>query len=245
MVVEYYDRDKVVVGNENFHGVLLGGKARSWGSSGEPTSDDSVVESFLTAAEPPRHDEWKRTESLANTYSLGFRKAVEGIKSDVTDRLRAIVAPQVDRGTAGPERLGNRFSIGNDKSGGHSKRESPTSRRLTGETDISFDETYDHWVFDGHVEPLSDDHEIRKVTVSLVRMGEERATNDRLPVANISAKTPDVAASLPEKGGVQVGQLEPSPGTGSVDFEGMSEIDSRRVETRLKVSADIAKRGDD
>jgi len=31
MVVEYYDRDRVVVGNQDFHAALLGGRARSWG----------------------------------------------------------------------------------------------------------------------------------------------------------------------------------------------------------------------
>ncbi|WP_276249281.1 hypothetical protein [Haloarcula rara] len=245
MVVEYYDRDKIVVGNEDFHGVLLGGKARPWGTGTEATETDRVVEEFLTAAEPPRHNQWERTETLANTYSRGFKKAVEGIKPDVTDKLRSLVAPNVDRGATGPERLGNRFKIGNEAKSGRSKRESPSSQRVSGETDISFDETYDHWVFEGNIEPLSDGYEIREVTVSLVRMGEERATNDRLPVANVSSNTPGVGVSLPEENDVQVGRLNPSPGTTSVTFEGSSDLDQRRVETRLKVSVDIAKRGDE
>ncbi len=243
MVVEYYDRDKVVVGNENFHAVLLGGRAKSWETEDEATEDDSVVEEFLTAAEPPRHNEWKRTETLANTYSRGFRTAVEGIKSDVTDELRSIVAPDVDRGAAGPERLGNRFDIGNESRGGSSSRESPTSRRVSGETDMSFDETFDHWVFNGEVEPIDDENEIRRVTVYLIRMGEERATTDRIPVGSISSNTPDVAVSLPEQNGVQVGQIDPNPGTTSVSFEGVSKRDIRKVETRLKVSVDVAERG--
>ncbi|TMT79044.1 hypothetical protein E2L06_19645 [Haloterrigena sp. H1] len=92
MVVEYYDRDKVVVGNEDFHAVLLGGRARPWGTGDNPSDVDDVVEEFLTTAEPPQHDEWRRTESLANTYKQGFRTAVEGIKPDVTDTLRELVA---------------------------------------------------------------------------------------------------------------------------------------------------------
>jgi hypothetical protein len=245
MVVEYYDRDKVVVGNENFNAVLLGGKARPWGTDEDPTDQDRLVEDFLTAAEPPRHDEWKRTETLANTYSRGFRTAVEGIKPDITDELRTIVAPEVDSGSVGPERLGNRFQIGNESSRGRAERESPSSRRVSGETSISFDETHNHWVFEGQVEPVSDRNEIRSVTVSLIRMGEERATNDRLPVGNISAATPDVAVSLPERGGVQIGRLTPTSGATSVSFEGYSKVDPRQVETRLKVSVDVAERGDD
>ncbi|MEE6211095.1 hypothetical protein U3A55_13175 [Salarchaeum sp. III] len=244
MVVEYYDRDKVVVGNEDFHGVLIGGLARPWGTGVEPTDADTVVEEFLTAAEPPQHDEWRRTETLANTYKQGFRTAVEGIKPDVTDKLRSLVAPNVDRGAAGPERLGNRFKIGNERTGGSSSRESPTSQRVTGTTDIQFDETYDHWQFEGEIEPVSDKKEIRQVTVSLVRMAEERATNDRLPVRNISSDTTGVSISLPDENGVQVGQLNAPPGTTSLTFEGTSEEDTRRVETRIKVSAGVTDRSE-
>lgn len=242
MVVEYYDRDRVVVGNHDFHAVLLGGRARPWGADESPRDEDTIVEEFLTAAEPPQHDEWVRTETLANTYSRGFRTAVEGIKSDVTETLRGLVAPDVDRGTTGPQRLGNRFKIGNESRGGQSDRESPSSQRVTGNTNISFDEVYTHWSFNGEVEPLSDRNEIRAVTVSLIRMAEERATSDRLPVQNISSDTAGVSISLPEQKGVQVGRLEPAPDTSKISFEGVSVEDHRQVETRLKVSVDVAER---
>ncbi|MCU4802403.1 hypothetical protein OB920_18665 [Halobacteria archaeon HArc-gm2] len=245
MVVEYYDRDRVVVGNQDFHAVLLGGRARPWGTNENPGEADTTVEEFLTAAEPPQHDEWVRTETLANTYSRGFRTAVEGIKSDVTQRLRGLVAPDVDRGATGPQRLGNRFKIGNESREGRSDSESPSSQRVTGNTNISFDEVYTHWSFDGEVEPSNDRNEIRSVTVSLVRMAEERATSDRLPVQNISSDTAGVSISLPEENGVQVGRLEPAPGTSEISFEGVSKRDSRQVETRLKVSVDVAERRDD
>ncbi|WP_128081376.1 hypothetical protein [Haloferax sp. ATB1] len=245
MVVEYYDRDRVVVGNQAFHAVLLGGRARPWGSDESPGDADTIVEEFLTAAEPPQHDEWVRTETLANSYSRGFRTAVEGIKSDVTETLRGLVAPNVDRGATGPQRLGNRFKIGNESRGGRSDRESPSSQRVTGDTNISFDEVYTHWSFNGEVEPLSDRNEIRAVTVSLIRMAEERATTDRLPVQNISSNTAGVSISLPEQKGVQVGRLEPAPGTSKVSFEGVSTKDHRQVETRMKVSVDVAERRDE
>lgn len=242
MVVEYYDRDRVVVGNQDFHAALLGGRARSWGTDESPRDADAIVEEFLTAAEPPQHDEWVRTETLANSYSRGFRTAVEGIKSDVTETLRGLVAPDVDRGTTGPQRLGNRFKIGNEARGGQADRESPSSQRVTGNTNISFDEVYTHWSFNGEVEPLSDRNEIRAVTVSLIRMAEERATSDRLPVQNISSDTAGVSISLPKQNGVQVGRLEPASGTSTISFEGVSIEDYRQVETRLKVSVDVAER---
>ncbi|TMT79045.1 hypothetical protein E2L06_19650 [Haloterrigena sp. H1] len=91
---------------------------------------------------------------------------------------------------------------------------------------------------------MSDRNEIRQVTVSLVRMAEERATNDRLPVRNISSDTTGVSISLPDENGVQVGRLDPPPGTTSLTFEGTSEEDMRRVETRLKVSVAVAERRD-
>jgi len=167
---------------------------------------------------------------------------VEGIKSDVTETLRGLVAPDVDRGTTGPQRLGNRFKIGNEARGGQADRESPSSQRVTGNTNISFDEVYTHWSFNGEVEPLSDRNEIRAVTVSLIRMAEERATSDRLPVQNISSDTAGVSISLPKQNGVQVGRLEPASGTSTISFEGVSIEDYRQVETRLKVSVDVAER---
>ncbi|PSP37985.1 hypothetical protein BRC71_08415 [Halobacteriales archaeon QH_7_65_31] len=245
MVVEYYNRDRVVVGNQDFHAILLGGEARPWGTDGSSEDADTLVEEFLTAAEPPQHDEWVRTETLANTYSRGFRTAVEGIKSSVTEALRRLVAPNVDRGATGPQRLGNRFKIGNESRGDRSDRESPSSQRVTGDTNISFDDVYTHWSFSGEVEPLSDWNEIRRVTVSLIRMAEERATSDRLPVQNISSGTAGVSISLPEENGVQVGRLEPAPGTSKISFEGVSTEDRRQVETRLKVSVDVAERRDE
>lgn len=244
MVVEYYDRDRVVVGDQDFHAVLLGGRARPWGTDEKPGEEETIIEEFLTAAEPPQHDEWVRTETLANTYSRGFRTAVEGIKSDVTDVLRGLVAPSVDRGTTGPQRLGNRFKIGNKSRGGSAERDSPSSQRVTGDTNISFDEVHTHWSFNGEVEPINGGNEIRAVTVSLIRMAEERATSDRLPVQNISSDTAGVSISLPEQNGVQVGLLEPTSGTTEVSFEGVSTKDYRQVETRMKVSVDVAERRD-
>ena len=163
----------------------------------------------------------------------------------MTETLRGLVAPNVDRGTTGPQRLGNRFKIGNESRGGSAERESPSSQRVTGDTNISFDEVYTHWSFDGEVEPLSDGNEIRAVTVSLIRMAEERATSDRLPVQNISSDTAGVSISLPEQKGVQVGRLEPAPGTLKISFEGVSTEDHRQVETRMKVSVDVAERRDE
>lgn len=245
MVVEYYDRDKVVVGNEHFHAILLGGRAAPWGTGDDPSEEDIVVEEFLTAAEPPQHNRWKRTETLAENYSRGFRNSVEGIKTDITDALRTLVAPDVDRGSKGPERLGNRFQIGNESRSGDTPTSSPSSQRVSGETSISFDETYDHWVFGGEVEPVDDSYTIGKVTVKLARMAEERATNDRLPVQKISSNTQGVSVSLREQNGTKVGKLEPTSEISSIEFEGSSELDPRRVETRLKVSVDVVGGGED
>lgn len=246
MVVEYYDRDKVVIGNQGFHAVLLGGHARTWGLDDETlTTADDDIEEFLTTAEPPQHDEWKRTETLANSYSQGFRKSVEGIKKDVTDNLRSLVAPDVDRGATGPERLGNRFPIGRHSHSGRSQRESPSSQRVTGSTEMSFDETYNHWVFSGEVEPLIDSDQIQEITVTLIRMGEEGVTGDRLGVETISSTTMGTAVSTPEENNVEVGWLDVPEDASTVQFEGVSKKDPRRVKTRLNVSVDVVSGGDE
>jgi hypothetical protein len=237
MVVEYYDRDRVVLGGQNFHGVLFGGSARAWGKPDETvTSADEDVEAFLKAAEPPRHDEWRRTEALKNSYKRGYRKAVEGIRGDVTDALRQLVSPDIERGSVGPKRLAKRFPIGKK---GRSDRSKTQSQRVEGETDISFDEQHGHWVFSGRVEPTNDEMQVRRVTVSLARMAEERQTNDRIPVSTISSSSTGVVVSLPEEGGTTVGRLTVPQGVQSVSFEGYSERDPRQVETRLNVKAEL------
>ncbi len=241
MVVEYYDRSRVVIGGQNFHGVLLAGNARKWGLKDDsPESSDKDIEDFLYAAEPPRHNEWRRTETLANTYEDGFRVGVEGIKSDVTDQLRTLIAPKVDRGSIGPKRLAKRFPIGND---GVKESQSP-SHHVTGETDISFDESHEHWVFSGEIKPANSADELREVTISLNRMGEERQTNDRIPVSSVSSSTMGVMVSTTELNGIRVGRLQIPSGIPSVEFEGFSEHDPRQVKTRLNVKAKLQNGGD-
>jgi len=242
MVVEYYDRNRVVIGGQNFHGVLLGGNARKWGLEDDsPEASDKDIEDFLYAAEPPRHNEWRRTETLANTYEDGFKVGVEGIRSNVTDQLRSLIAPKVDRGSIGPKRLASRFPIGN----GGIKESQSVSHHVTGETDVSFDESHEHWVFSGEIEPANSADELREVTISLNRMGEERQTNDRIPVLSVSSSTMGVRVSMAESNGVQVGRLQIPSGIPSVEFEGFSERDPRQVKTRLNVKAKLQSRGDE
>jgi hypothetical protein len=240
MVVKYERFEKVAVGDTNFHAALVCGRARGW--SGTPSQADLDVESFLRAAEPPEHNEWKRTEELAKTYQPGFRKAVEGIRGRVKDELRSLLAPNVQRGALGPRKLGKRFPL--DRGGAGLGGGPPTGRHVEGSTSVSFDATERRWEFDGEVVPLRPGDTIDSIGFGLSRLSEEgRQTRDTLDIESVelrldSAEDP-VTVDDPNE------EFELPDGTTRVEISGRSAVDYDRTQTRLTVQTAILKRGDD
>lgn len=238
MVVRYWDRDRVVLGDRDFYAALVCGRARAWGN-GEPTEADEDIEKFLRAAEPPEHDKWTSTENLKDGYKLGGPTTVDGLHDDVTESLRKLVQQSRSRGKLGPKRLAKRFPIGH---GSSRRSDSPTMGRvIDGDTTVGFDNDTDRWEFSGYLEPTVDDHRGWSATVSLRRMAEDGPTEDFIPV--VSIQPDDLSVTHGTSDGK--GSLEADETVDGIRFEGYSETDPREGETRLEVEGTVQLGGDD
>ena len=238
MVVKYWDRDRVVLGDRDFYGTLVCGRARAWGNGG-PTAADEDIERFLRAAEPPEHDTWTSTENLKDGYKRGGPTAVSRLHDDVTDSLRELVQQSRSRGKLGPKRLAKRFPIGR---GSSNRSESTTPERvLDGETTVTFNNDTNRWEFSGYLEPVVDDHRGWSATVSLRRMAEDGATEDFIPVVSIQPDDLSIGHGTDDG----IGTLEVDATHDGVQFEGYSETDPREGETRLEVNGTVQIGGDD
>jgi hypothetical protein len=238
MVVRYWDRDRVVLGDRDFYATLVSGRARSWGN-GDPTDADEDIEMFLRAAEPPEHDKWTSTENLKDGYKLGGPSAVDGLHDDVTENLRKLVQESRSRGKLGPKRLAKRFPIGR---GSSRRRDSPTPGRvIDGDTTVEFSNDTDRWEFSGYLEPTVDDHRGWSATVTIRRMAEDGPTEDFIPVVSIQPDDLSVSHGTAER----KGSLEADESIDGIQFEGYSETDPREGETRLEVEGTVQLGGDD
>lgn len=238
MVVRYWDRDRVVLGDRDFYATLVCGRARAWGN-GEPTDADEDIEMFLRAAEPPEHDKWTSTENLKDGYKLGGPTAVDGLHDDVTENLRKLVQESRSRGKLGPKRLAKRFPIGR---GSSRRSDSPTHGRvIDGDTTVGFNNDTDRWEFSGYLEPTVDDHRGWSATVTLRRMAEDGPTEDFIPV--VSIQPDDLSVSHGTADGK--GNLEADETIDGIQFVGYSEADPREGETRLEVEGTVQLGGDD
>jgi len=108
MVVKYLDRSRFALGRP-FHAVLACGLGRE---PDAPTEEDSAIEAFLRAAEPPGHDEWISTPALKDGWHQGYAKALSKLDERVNQALRELLAPALEHGTAGPDLLRKRFPFG-------------------------------------------------------------------------------------------------------------------------------------
>lgn len=109
MVVRYWDRSALALGMRPFHAVLICGQARN---PINPSDADLYVERFLRAAEPPGHDDWESTPALKQQYKRGYARAIQRMKDQVTEALRALLVARPSVGSRGPDRLQRRFPIG-------------------------------------------------------------------------------------------------------------------------------------
>jgi hypothetical protein len=233
MVVRYWNRDKLVRGNRNFHAVLLAGEACTWTSDGEPTSDDTKVESFFKDAEPPAHDDWEQTDATRDDYKQGTRRAIEDLKDAVQETIARLAGPNFERGARGPERLGNRFPISNE-----GRDNGPTGKsNVTGNVHIRRDADSGRWVFEADVRPSNSDFEIVGIDVSLPRMGEERQLQSEYLGIKSFDEIPDGCASRQNDDGGY--NIRVPDGRSNVRIKGRSNIDFVNAKTRLNIEATV------
>lgn len=92
MVVMTRNVTDVPLGSARFQAVLLAGRAAGDGVPGAVEAED-----FLRTAEPPEHNEWKRTDDLTATYARGAVKAVSAFRAAMTDEVRRLLRPSDDQ----------------------------------------------------------------------------------------------------------------------------------------------------
>lgn len=231
MVVRYWDRSKLVHGNRNFHAVAVGGEARSWTGDDGTSKDDDKVEQFLKDAEPPTHDDWIQTDATREDYKQGTKRAIDDMKVEIQESISDWIGPNLERGTKGPELLGNRFPISNDGS----RQPSGGPSNVNGNVHITRVAEEGHWEFEAEVEAASPDDVITELQLSLPRMGEDKQQNDYLTIQSVR-ELPAGWMTSSTGNGVE---LSGSDGRRKVRVSGVSETDDANVETRFNVEATL------
>lgn len=86
----------VALGSPEFQAVLLAGTAAD-----SEVGVDEIAESFLRAAEPPEHNDWKPTEDLTSTYARGATTRLKEFRKAILATIRAAVKPIDPVGSTG------------------------------------------------------------------------------------------------------------------------------------------------
>lgn len=237
MVVRYWDRNKLVHGNRNFHAVALGGRARSWTGDDETSEDDNKVEQFLKDAEPPTHDDWMQTDATREDYKQGTKRAIDDLKVEIQERISDWIGPNLERGAKGPKLLGNRFPISNDGS----QEPSGGPSNVTGNVHITRVPEEGYWKFKADVKAANPDDVITELQLSLPRMGEDKQQNDYLTIESVR-ELPSGWMTSNTGNGVEVSG---SDGRREVQVSGVSAMDDANVETRFNVEATVERVGEE
>jgi hypothetical protein len=242
MVVKYYNRNRIVYGDREFHSVVLAGKARRW-TDGEPTESDEDIDDYLQAAEPPRHDDWEYTKNLKSTYGTSSRSTIQDLQRNViTDAIKKLVRQTREEGRLVAGRLADRLNLpegrgeGVDIDGGPGGGGSPV---LRGTTEISFDSEGEKWNFSGFARIREDEYEAWQATCTLQKIDEDGHVRGKIPIEHIECEDEDVY--------VDDDQDEPiircGPDCESVTFSGFSEDHPFRGETKIRVLGKVFKGG--
>ncbi|GAA4912185.1 helix-turn-helix domain-containing protein [Streptomonospora salina] len=101
MVVADRKVTDVPMGAPRFQAVLLAG-----GAVREPDDATAAAERFLRTAEPPDHDDWRKTDDLVSTYARGAISRIEEFGRAMTAEIRRILhRPAPDTRDEGPAEL--------------------------------------------------------------------------------------------------------------------------------------------
>ena len=121
----------------------------------------------------------------------------------------------------------------------------PTGRHVEGATDIEYDSDENRWQFTGDLHTIHDGDVIESVKIKINRMSEEgRQTNETVPIEIVEFDG-DSDWEGNRNGDSYVGRTDDGSVVTEASFSGHSELDYERTETRLTISADIRKRGDE
>jgi RNA polymerase primary sigma factor len=88
------------LGSSRFQAVLLAGRA-----AGADVAGTQEAEGFLRTAEPPDHNDWKRTDDLTATYTRGAVKSIRDFRAAMMDEIRRLLRPVEQKSDDGPAEL--------------------------------------------------------------------------------------------------------------------------------------------
>jgi hypothetical protein len=187
MVVEYRDYSSTS-GLRPFHALLVGGLARE---PGEPSEADRAIERFLRDAEPPGHDTWHVTPSIKEGWQRGYGQVFPRIWDQVHAALTGLLAPVIEAGVVGPERLRKRFPLGRT---GRPSDKGPSAFHFR---EFQADFVEDEWRFRGTIEPELGGRSWR-ATISLHHLGEDGSAVASLPITELAVEPEQVRYALIE-----------------------------------------------
>ena len=208
MVVEYRELSGLS-GLRPFHAVLACGLGRALP---DPTDADRAIERFLRDAEPPGHDTWHATPAIKDAWSRGYGRVFTRLWDDVHAALRELLAPVVEVGVEGPERLRKRFPLGRT---GRTSSKGPSAFHFREFDATRGDET---WRFSGTIEPELGARPWH-VRVSLHHVGEDRAAVRGLAIASLTTEP-----KLPVNYREGAAEIDVPLGVSSVSVSGVSEV---------------------
>jgi hypothetical protein len=239
MVVKYYDRNRVVYGGRDFHGVVLAGTARPWIDE-DPTDADKDIDDYLRAAEPPRHDDWEYTKKLRSKYGTGSRSTIVSFQRGViTDAIKNLIRQTREEGRLVAGRLADRLNIpegpaeGDDEGGD----DPPSgSQVLDGTSEISFERGHRRWEFSGYTRVVVEDYEAWQAEIALRRLDEEDNVVGTVRIDDFEITSED-DVYVDDSG--ETVTVRGGSGIDSVSFRGNSVSDPVPGETKVTVNGDI------
>lgn len=227
MVVAYRDYSGMS-GLRPFHAVLACGLARE---SAAPSEADRAIERFLRDAEPPGHDDWDATPAIKDGWQRGYRQVITRIWDQVHAALIGLLAPVVQAGVVGPERLRKRFALGRT---GRPSDKGPSAFHFR-EFEAEFVE--DEWRFRGTIEPELGGRSWR-ATISLHHLGEDGNAVASLPITDLAVEPEQVRHAVVEGRA----EIEVPLGINSLALVGRSaspELELSTTEIGLRVSGEL------
>lgn len=221
MIVKYWS-PSISVAAEAFQAVLIAGEARN---PEDPSDAEINMEHFLKNAEPPAHDDWKRTQKLKENYQKGFKKTVEReLRNEIKDALEEVVIPEVEDGERGPEKLATKFTM--SKKRGKTDRSSNVLHfeNLGGSF---YDET---WELYGSVENKQFDEGSWTVRIEAQVVGEDGKSYQMI---DIDSMTVDEGEARVEDG---IAIIDVGEDVRNINFNGESvEVDQDTAEDEIEM----------
>lgn len=239
MVVKYYDRNRVVYGGRDFHGVVLAGNARQW-TDKEPTDADKDIDDYLKAAEPPRHDDWEYTKKLRSKYGTESRLTIRDFQRVlITDAIKDLIRQTREEGRLVAGRLADRLNIPEgpgERTNGEPEERVSGTQVLDGTSEISFESPDQRWEFSGYSKMVVEDYEAWQAEVALRRLDEENNIVGTVPIEDFSITSGD-DVYVSDSGETVI--LRGGSDVDRISFRGNSVSDPTPGETKVTVKGKI------